>query len=64
MRADLVFIYDMRLISWLYFPSWHKVRVKPASSQEVEGPEGLVPAAYIEKVDCCPLYQYLSVVLD
>jgi len=29
--------------------SWAKVRVKSAS-QDLEGPEGLVPAAYIEKV--------------
>ncbi|KIM20446.1 hypothetical protein M408DRAFT_30349 [Serendipita vermifera MAFF 305830] len=28
---------------------WAKVRVKSAS-QDLEGPEGLVPAAYIEKV--------------
>ncbi|PVG01079.1 hypothetical protein CPB86DRAFT_812654 [Serendipita vermifera] len=29
---------------------WHKIRIKP-ESQDLEGPDGLVPAAYIEKAE-------------
>ena len=50
MLTITVFFAHELLLSMSNSRSWSKVRLKQPSQQDLEGPEGLVPAAYIERV--------------